>query len=107
MFAGLGRPGAFAGWLTNQEDAAGKWLPEINDAFDVSWLVRNNEPLRRLAFMIHRADKAITPELNTAIAKIRRQHFNRSAKKRNDVFVDVLRRASRTVHTDILLVVIA
>lgn len=62
MFAGLGRPGAFAGWLTNQEDAAGKWLPEINDAFDVSWLVRNNEPLRRLAFMIHGADKAITPE---------------------------------------------
>ena len=95
VFAGLGQPGAFAGWLSNQEDASGKWLTQINDAFEVSWLLRNNDPLRRLAFLIHGADKAITPELKTAIAKIRRQHFSRSARKRNDVFVDVLRRASR------------
>jgi hypothetical protein len=91
----LGRPGAFAGWLSNQEDASGKWLSQINDAFETSWLLRNNQPLSRLAFLIHGADKAISPELKTTIAKIRKQYFNRSAKKRNEVFVDVLRRASR------------
>jgi hypothetical protein len=94
VFAGLGRPGVFAGCLSNQEDSNGKWLAHIDNAFEVNWYFRNDRPMRRLDFLIHGAEKAITPELKTAIAKIRRRYFNRSAKKQVEVFVDVLRRAS-------------
>jgi len=95
VFGGVGTPGIFAGFLSNQEDAIGRWLTELNDAFDGGWFFRNHRTMRKLDLMIHGAEKTITPEIKAAIAKIRRQCFNRSAGKQVDVFVDVLRRASR------------
>lgn len=103
VFAGLGRPGAFAGWISNQEDTEGRRLKQINDAFDVAWLIRNNQSLRKLAFLIHGTERAITPDLKTAISKIRRKFLNRCATRRIGAFVDVLRRASQNrMHGDLI-----
>ncbi len=95
VFAGVGKPGTFAGFLSNQEDTEGRWLTDINDAFDGGWFFRNDRPMRKLDLLIHGAEKTITPEIKAAIAKIRRQYFGRTAEKQVEVFINVLGRASQ------------
>ena len=94
VFAGFGPPGPFAVLLSNQENGNGQWIGSINDSFDVGWFLRNASPMLKLDVIINGAEAAITPELTTAIRKIRRRFLRLSPEQRVTVFVDVLRRAS-------------
>lgn len=94
VFAGFGPPGPFVAYLTNQEDESGRSLRRINDEFLRGGFLRNDRPMRKLDVWINGAENAITPDLKTAIAQVRRRYLRLPPEQRASVFVDVLRRAS-------------
>lgn len=95
VFAGFGRPGPFAAYLTNQEDQSGKSLNEINDDFIAGAFFLNRRPRRKFDLLVNGDERAITEPLRVAIDKVRSRYFDSRPQRRVDVLVEVLRRASR------------
>ncbi len=91
---GVGPPGVFSASLSNQEDSAGNWLPQVADTFRADYWFRNDKPMHKLDCMVHGADSTVGDALRDVIERIRVRFLHRSPKERIRVFVQVIRLAA-------------
>jgi hypothetical protein len=96
VLTGICPLGFFLVSISNQEED-GRFVRHINDDFDIQWLIRdqNTGPMRKLDLIVHGAERAITPDLNVAIDKIRKRYLHLPSQRRVSCLVDLVRRAAR------------
>jgi len=94
VLAGFGPPGPFITTLSNQEDSQGRWLDSVSNNFSLSWLLRDDAPIRKLGIFINGAEGAITDNLKVVIQKIRKHFLYLTPERRTNVLVQLIRLAS-------------
>jgi hypothetical protein len=94
VFAGFGRAGPFYALLSNREGRHGNRLPAVSADFQSGIWLRNKKRLRKLDIVINGCEDAVTGTIDRAIQSVRRRFLNKTADKRADTLVELVRRAA-------------
>jgi hypothetical protein len=94
IFAGFFRYRHFFAFVTNYEDRQGRRLQTVNDAFEIHSFVRDETPVTKLTLIINGAEKALNPNLRSALPKIQKRFLHLTPEDRTNICVEITRRAS-------------
>src|SRR6266545_4834361 len=87
VIAGFSAYGPFFALVTNYEDAKGRRLPVINDAFDIHSFLRNQKP-KGLAIITIGEERALKPDLIPVLPKIRKRLLQLTPQDRVSLCLD-------------------
>jgi hypothetical protein len=92
IIAGFSAYGPFFALVTNSEDAQGRRLSIINDAFDIHWFVRN-QGSKGMAMITIGQESALKPNLVAVAPKILKRLTLLAPQDRLKLCLDITRRA--------------